>query len=144
MVQVCPITDKRIDENVTRLNAAFTFLVVLLYFLFNTTIPVFILAIDFASRGFFNGEYSLFKKISSAVLKSVNTKPQLINAGPKIFAARIGTLLSVFILVFALANAPAAAYVTGSILGFFSFLEFAFGICVACKIYPFVASLQTN
>lgn len=144
MVQVCPITDKRIDENVTRLNAAFTFLLVLAYFLFNSIIPLFILAIDFALRGFNNGEYSIIKATSSSFVNVFKLKKHPINAGPKIFAARIGTLLTVLIVVFELLQIQTVAITFGSLLGFFAFLEFAFGFCVACKIYPFIAALQTN
>jgi hypothetical protein len=62
----------------------------------------------------------------------------LINAGPKIFAARIGLVFSVIILLATLIGLITTALVFATILGIFSFLEAAFGICVACKLYPYV------
>ena len=66
----------------------------------------------------------------------------MINAGPKIFAARIGLTLTVIAFLFALFNFNQAATITMAILGFFSFLEFSLGICVACKIYPYALFLN--
>ena len=65
----------------------------------------------------------------------------LINAGPKIFAARIGLVLSSLIILANLTGIGWLAFGIASILGLFSFLEAVFGICVACEIYPFVYKL---
>jgi hypothetical protein len=61
-----------------------------------------------------------------------------INAGPKIFAARIGLIISGLIILTGIVKLNILANSFAGILGLFSFLEAAFGYCVACKIYPIV------
>lgn len=65
----------------------------------------------------------------------------LLSAGPKIFAAQIGLVFSVIILLATLIGLITTALVFATILGIFSFLEAAFGICVACKLYPFLYTI---
>ena len=59
----------------------------------------------------------------------------LLSAGPKIFAARIGLVFSVIILLATLIGLITTALVFATIL------EAAFGICVACKLYPFLYTI---
>ena len=64
-----------------------------------------------------------------------------INAGPKIFAARIGLVLSSLVILTFILNVNWLAFVLTGILGLFSFLEGTLGLCIACVIYPFVYKL---
>ena len=135
---ICPISNNKINEWVARVNGAFTVLLLLLFgFTGKWFIPAF-LAVDFLMR---SGNLSRFSPIvysSRNIVKVLSLEELLINAGPKIFAARIGFVFSLFILAASSTSMDITALVLFSILGLFSFLEAAFGICVACKIYPFV------
>jgi len=71
-------------------------------------------------------------------VKLLPLEVQLINAGPKIFAARIGLILSSVVLKATVFGLNTLALSVAGVLGLFSFLEVAFGFCVACQIYPFV------
>jgi len=136
MQQLCPITDKRIDERVARINGVITVLLVLLFVMFNFWIGLLFLAVDFSIRGFIDSKYSPICHLSKSIAKLMNFKPKLINAGPKIFAAQVGLFLAAMALVgFATGNSMFFLLVAG-VLGFFSFLESAFGFCVACQLYP--------
>jgi hypothetical protein len=136
MQQLCPITDRRIDERVARINGVITVFLVLLFVVFNFWIGLLFLALDFAIRGFIDSTYSPVCRLSKSIAKSMNYKPKLINAGPKIFAAQVGLFLAALALVgFAIGNSLFFLVVAG-VLGFFSFLESAFGFCVACQLYP--------
>ncbi len=132
----CPVSDKRIDERVARLNAAFTFVLTGIYIITGNIIPLAFLAIDFLLRATDQSHYSLIAISSKGLVKYLALNQILINAGPKIFAARIGLAFSISILSLHLLNASTLALVIALVLGFFSFLESVFGICVACKIYP--------
>ena len=68
-------------------------------------------------------------------------KRELNNASPKIFAARVGLVFSADILFASETGMDLTALAFAAVLGVFSFMEAAFGICVACKIYPFVYRL---
>ncbi len=135
---ICPVSDKKTDENVARVNGAFTLLLLLL---FVTThhwlIPAF-LAIDFLMRSGDFAKYSLLANSAKSIVNWLPVQKQPINAGPKIFAARIGFTFSILIFVTAFSGLNTVSLVVAGILFVFSFLEAVFGICVACKIYPFV------
>ncbi|MDD2476510.1 MAG: DUF4395 domain-containing protein [Dysgonamonadaceae bacterium] len=138
---LCPISDKRINERVARLNGLFTVLLLILFvFTHQWFIPAF-LAIDFLMR---SGNLSKFSPIgfsSRNIIKILPLEELLINAGPKIFAARIGLIISSAILVASLVGYNFLSLSLAAILGLFSFLEAAFGLCVACEIYPYVYRL---
>ncbi len=138
---VCPISNKRVNERVARLNGFFTVSLVIL-FLFTRLwfVPAF-LAIDFLMRSISLSKFSPMGFLSRNILKLLSVEKSLINAGPKIFAARIGFGMSSSILIASLTGFNLLALVLGSILGVFSFMEAAFGFCVACEIYPYLYQL---
>ena len=141
---ICPISDKRINERVARVNGAFTVLLLLLFgFTDHWSIPAF-LVVDFLMR---SGNLSRFSPVgfsSRNFIKLMSVEELLINAWPKIFAARIGLVLSAVILFASATGMHFTALAFAFVLGLFSFLEAAFGICVACKLYPFLYKLIYN
>ena len=138
MQNVCPITDKRINEQVARLNALFTVFFVLLFIGFKFWPGLAFLMVDFLLRGFIDSKYSPVAVFSKWVAKQMNLSPRIINAGPKIFAAQVGSFLSMIALVAFAFGCHSICLVIAGVLGVFSFLESAFGICVACKLYPLI------
>jgi hypothetical protein len=62
----------------------------------------------------------------------------LIDKAPKIFAARMGLVMSLaFAILFALQLGSTAAVIAG-VLVFFAGLEFAFAFCAGCTIYSYL------
>lgn len=141
MVKFCPITNQLINEKVTRIVAFFTFIISVLFIFFNFSALFIFLTIDFIIRAFGKGDYSPFLILSVWISEKARMKPAMINAGPKIFAARIGSLLSAGAIITGFLGLPVAAMTFASILAFFAFLESVLGFCVACKLYPFVIKL---
>ncbi|MGC9356097.1 MAG: DUF4395 family protein, partial [Mariniphaga sp.] len=96
---ICPISDKKINERVARVNGAFTVLLLLLFgFTGQWLIPAF-LVVDFFIR---SGNLSRFSPLgysSRNIIKLLSVEELLINAGPKIFAARVGLVFSAVILL---------------------------------------------
>jgi hypothetical protein len=137
MQNVCPITDKRIDENVARVNALLTVLFILAFLIFAFWPGIIFLLVDFAIRGFIDGRYSLMTRFSRIIVAGFNWTPKPMNAGPKIFAAQIGLVFTIIIAAGIALGCSLLCIVVAGMLGLFSFLEFAFGFCVACKVYPF-------
>lgn len=138
---ICPVSDKRIDENVARLVAAQTVVLLLVFAFTQHWLPIAILLYDFSVRSAQRPSFSLLALAASRFAKLTGAKPKLQNAGPKIFAARIGLLFSALIVVSILAGSIPTALVFAGIFGFCALLEAAFAFCVACKIYPFVHAL---
>jgi hypothetical protein len=135
---ICPISTNKINENVARLNATFTVTLLAVFLFTSNIIPVVFLLVDFLLRGAELAKYSPLARLSGYILKALRVKSKPVNAGPKIFAARIGVLFSFLILLFALVELPVVAIVFATLFGVCAFLEAAFGFCVACQIYPFV------
>jgi hypothetical protein len=135
---LCPVSEKKINERVARLNATFTVLLISVFLITYNIYFVVFLAFDFYLRTADLAKYSLVAIFSKKIARYLQVKELLINAGPKIFAARIGLILSGLIIILYILNAKIPALVIAGILGLFSLLEAAFGLCVACEIYPYV------
>lgn len=138
---ICPISNKKIDENVARFNGGFTVILLVVFLITQNIIPIVFLLIDFFLRSAELSAYSPLANLSKFVINALGIKKNPINAGPKIFAARIGVLFSALILISNLTGYETASYVFTAIFGFCAFLESAFGYCVACQIYPIVFRL---
>ncbi|MBP1663507.1 MAG: CDP-alcohol phosphatidyltransferase [Bacteroidetes bacterium] len=133
---VCPVSDKRINENIARTNALFTVLFLLVYLFTSNEILIISLLIDFLLRAFELSVYSPFAILSAKLVRFLNIKPKIVNAGPKLFAARIGAFFSLAILVTLIAGLDVAAYILTAVFGLCASLEGFFGYCIACLIYP--------
>lgn len=138
---LCPISEKKVNERVARLNAAFTVLLIAGFLFTYNIIFVAFLVIDFYLRTADLAKYSLVALSSKNIVRYLHLKELMINAGPKIFAARIGLILCSLIMLSYILKAKILALVIASILSLFSFLEAALGLCVACEIYPYVYRL---
>ena len=133
---LCPVTPNLVNEKAARLIAGFTTLILALFlYTPNIYLAVFLL-LDFSIRAFDKPAYSPLALTSRTLLNVLSIQKQMINAGPKLLAARTGMLLSVIITVMTLAGLSTTALMTVTLLGIFSLLEAALGFCVACKIYP--------
>jgi len=138
---ICPISNKKIDENVARFNGGFTVVLLVIFLFTQNIIPILFLLIDFFLRSAELSAYSPLANLSKFVINALVIKKNPINAGPKIFAARIGVIFSIAILISNITGYETASYVLTAIFGFCAFLESAFGYCVACQIYPIVFRL---
>lgn len=134
----CPVSPKVVNERVTRFNATLTILITVIFLFTSNIFLIGFLAFDFLLRGIDRPQFSPLAISSKGLVRSFDMRPQMINAGPKLFAARIGLVFSAAAFILFLSGFDLAAMVTASVLGLFSFLEGIFGYCVACKIYPFV------
>jgi hypothetical protein len=137
----CPVSDKQINERVARINGAITVLLLALFGVTQSIIPVLFLSIDFLLRATDYPRFSPIAISSGKIVRYFSLNNKLINAGPKLFAARIGLVFSSIIVISFTLNAYTFGYAIAGILGLFSFLEAVFGLCVACEIYPFVYRL---
>jgi hypothetical protein len=137
----CPISNKKIDDHVARLNGGFTIIILALFVYTGSILPVLFLLIDFALR---SGKYSRFSPLavlSKNITKLLPLKPVLINAGPKIFAARIGLVFNLAIILSYSLGLSTLSLIITAIFGACAFLESVLGFCVACQFYPFVYKL---
>ncbi len=138
---LCPVSDQQVNAPVSRFNALFTLLILLFFYYVHNPFLVVFLAIDFALRANDMSKYSPIALLSRFIVKSLGIKPKMQNAGPKLFAAKIGYFLCILVIVLGIFKFYLAALVIAGILGLFALLEAAFGFCMACYIYPHIYKL---
>ncbi|MDX9881228.1 MAG: DUF4395 domain-containing protein [Prolixibacteraceae bacterium] len=135
---LCPISDERINEQVTRLNALFAIVAVVLAFVSKSPVFLIFLMADFFMRAFTRLKYSPISYMSIGLSNALQLPAKSIDKAPKIFAARLGFVMTTVISLLFILNLKLAALVVAGVLVFFATLEFAFAICVGCAIYSYV------
>lgn len=142
MIKICPVSFKQINENLSRLNAVFTAIMSFSYIF--TASPVFLIVItaDFVLRNIFEGRFNPVVRFNKYVIQVIHIPRHMINAGPKIFAARVGLVLSLLGAILLYTGNTTFSIAVAGILAFFSLMEAAFNFCVACKLYPYILPLN--
>lgn len=122
-------------ENKIRLTAFWVFILVLLFIESNfILIPIF-LAIDFFLRAFGYGKFSILGNLSLFVSKFLKLKEVGVFFPPKQFAAKIGFVFSLLLIILNLLTFN-SLYIS-LIFIFFAALEAFFNICAGCYVYNF-------
>jgi len=139
----CPFSVKKLDSKVVRLVA----LMVVILSAIGCLTPALgwialFLAIDFFVRGFTDLSASPLRITGKAVSGLLKLPPKMINAGPKIFAAKIGFGFAVIVVVFAGVGLGKSARALICLLALFAALEAFFNICVGCHLYALFLTLK--
>jgi hypothetical protein len=135
---ICPISDEKINEIVVRITAFWVIILTGLFIAFpHPVIPLY-LAVDFYIRAFTKLRFSPLSRISFTMYSVFGLPERPIDKAPKMFAARIGLLFSVMILLFTLFGFSAAAVSTAAVLILFAFLECGLNFCAGCWVYTYL------
>lgn len=140
----CPISSERIPEHTPRIIALFIAFILIAYIISGNLFFPLILAVDFFSRSFLRGKFSLIAFVAKYTGRFFNIKSKLVDKAPKIFAARLGFGFSLVLLGLAFFNYTLAAQLVVILFGTCAFLEFAFSFCVGCIIYSIVNHTLTR
>jgi hypothetical protein len=132
-----------VDEQVVRLIAAQVAIIAGLSLAFNWIFPIFLLAADFGLRAF-TLQPSPLAAVARIIADLLKLKTKPIFAAPKKFAAAVGFLFALAILVLLLLNYLSATYILGGVLIFFAVLESVFKICFGCYVYDWLVAPITN
>ncbi len=156
MKYTCPISKNTIDENVVRLVAFFSLILVILGFFFSKWIFLF-LAFDYLARIYFP-KFSILKHISILIMHVIlNINPKPIGAAPKRFAAGIGFFFSITIFMFlngniyCTQNCPSVDLFLDTLKNIFVVifiiaisLATFFSYCLGCKIYSWLQFVKNK
>ena len=134
---ICPVSSKRVNENVVRVVAFITILVTVTGVYFKLPVVIAALAFDFYLRAFTTGEYSPIKILAKGVAEYIYLGEKPVDAAPKKFAAGIGLVFSIAIAISLWFQYSILAYLFGSILVACAGLESFFGYCLGCIIYTY-------
>jgi hypothetical protein len=132
---VCPVSTEKMPENLPRITAFFVTSLFGLFLYTGFTPLIILLAFDFFVRGFNYTHLSPLCYISKALLPFTGKTHKMIDKAPKLFAARIGFMISAGILVLNLFELPILTDSLVVIIMAFSILEWSFNICVGCAMY---------
>ncbi len=135
---ICPVSNEKVNEQITRLNAILGILLVIAAFAFHSVLFLVILSADFFIRAFTGLKFSPISFASHWLTNTLKLGEKSIDKAPKIFAARMGFLMTVAISILLISGATTGALIVGGILVFLAFLEFALAICVGCIIYTYL------
>ncbi len=144
MQEMCPISFTQVNERAVQINAALAMFSIMFFFFTPYKWIILVLAIDFFIRGFLNPSYSFYSAISKTILRICKIKSLMVNAGPKIFAAKIGFIFCCMIAISYLLDFWRISLIIGSIFVLFAALEAIFRFCIACRIYPFIYKIKTT
>ena len=135
---ICPVSSERVDENRVRVTALGVIVLIGVYFMTGNAVFPAILVLDFFIRAFTRLPYSPISWLARLFVKALGTRPVLIDKAPKVFAARIGFLLSFAMLAGTFLGLPLVAPIAGSTLVVFAFLECGLNFCAGCWVYTYV------
>ena len=135
MYNVCPIIDRQVNETVIRLVALLVFIIIIIGHFWLLPWVAAALALDFFVRAFTRWPVSYLAFLAKFISKIFNLPGKPINAGPKIFAARLGFIFTVLISFFGFMQLTTTAVILASTLAVCAALEAFFSICIGCSIY---------
>ncbi|RIJ48872.1 DUF4395 domain-containing protein [Maribellus luteus] len=135
---ICPISNEKINEQITRLNAILGILLIVAAFAFQLPVILFFLVADYFVRAFTKAKFSPISYLSHWLTNTLNLGEKAIDKAPKIFAARLAFLLMLAITILSVSELHSAALLIAGIYVFFATLEFALTICVGCIIYTYL------
>ncbi|MDD2299932.1 MAG: DUF4395 domain-containing protein [Fermentimonas sp.] len=131
------ISKNHVNEKTVRIVAVQVVLFTLLLLITNWKIIALFLVIDFALRAFTRIP-SLFALNAKGISKTFDLKPKPIFAPPKRFAAALGLLFSLAIVIFQYLDLTIGVYVAGSILLLCAALEAFLNICLGCYVFNLI------
>lgn len=131
------------DENIVRIIAAQVLIITAITLATSWIFPIFLLAIDFALRAFSN-QFSPLKAVANKIAAFLKLKPKPIFAAPKKFAATLGFIFSMLIVVLLFLEFDYTAKIVASFLILFAILESVFNICVGCYFYNWIIAPIVN
>ena len=138
----CPVDFVQINENKARLTAFFVLVLGIFFLITNLWIIVAFLVIDFLLRANNLGKYSLLAILSDSVIKHLKVKNKPTDRAPKRFAAGVGLVFTIGILILALLHLSTATLIATAMLLFFAFLESIVGFCAGCYVYNILKKLS--
>jgi len=135
---ICPVSPERVDENMVRATALGVIITMGAFFMTGYEVFPAMLAVDFFIRAFTKFKFSPLSWLANLLVVSIGTHPVWIPKAPKLFAARIGFLLTLLTWVSAMFGMSTLSVILGSTLVSFAFLECGLNFCAGCWVYTYV------
>ena len=142
MSSSCPISDMQLNEKSIRIGAGLVLIVAVSGIILHNIWIFAVLGLDFFIRGFTRYPVSPVSIISKFIAKVFLSKPILVNAGPKIFAAKIGFLFCLAVSILYYQNLYFPGDIAAVVLCVCAGLESFFSVCLGCYFYSILLKLR--
>lgn len=133
--QQCAIINEKTNTTVVRLIAIQVVVISVLFLVTKNPIFIWLLLADFFIRGVLRKSNGLFFIIANLIEKKILQSGKPIDKAPKLFAAFIGFVFSLVIVITYLLEWYALSFSLAAVLILFALLEGVFEYCVACQFY---------
>jgi hypothetical protein len=134
---VCPISNVKIDGNVSRLTVFINVIFIALYLLTGSPYFMIVIAIDYGIRGIWSQKYSPLRWIAERVARAVGIPVKLVDAAPKLFGARGGFVFAAISVVL-IPIAPVASFIVAGVVLIVALLDSVVDLCVGCLTYAYI------
>lgn len=138
----CPISEKQLNEKSIRIGAGLVLFSAVCGIILHNKWIFIGLSFDFFIRGFTPYPFSPVSLVSKLMVKGFSFKPDWVNAGPKIFAAKIGFLFCATVSILYFKNAYLSGDIVAGILCVCAGLEGFFSVCLGCHFYTMLLKLR--
>ena len=135
---VCPVFFEKIDSNVSRLSVFLEVIMMAVYLITLNPVWITIVAIEYCINAFGDSRYSLTKGAAKGIVKALNLRPNFIDKGQKVFAARLGFICAALGLVFFILGNMTASLVITAFLFILATADSVFNLCLGCAIYNYL------
>ena len=133
---ICPMSPETIDKRVSRCGALLSTALLIAYAVTGIWAILAVVMLDYVIRVLTPLPAPL-SLAGRGIFRLIGGEPKPMNKGPKIFAWRIGFLMSAVAVGLLFVN-PMASVIVASVLAAFNFLDGAANFCLGCVIYTYV------
>ena len=138
MKTICPLSKKTVDEHTSQVVGIFVLIILIILYATNYSPILYLLTLDFLIRSI-NAKFSLLARLARAILDKLHIPPKPIGAAPKRFAARLGLLFSIVLLLLLQINCLIGYQIIFAMFIAAVALEAIFKFCIGCKIYTLLS-----
>lgn len=135
MTESCPISPDLVDGRATRIGAGLVILLTLASLGLDQAWLPLLLALDFGLRSLGWNGWSPVAQAARVLRSAAGLQPQPTNAGPKRFAAVVGTAFGLGIALALHFHQPGLVRALAAVLILCAALEAFLGFCVGCRVY---------
>ncbi len=135
MSQSCPISFYKVDSIITRINAVYITLLIIIFLLTSSTLILFLLIYDFTIRLYNLKNFSFIYQLSKLTQKIFQFKSHLVDGAAKRLATYFGLSFIVLLLLTSWLHMQIILYIVATVFLACTSLEILFNYCIGCKIY---------
>jgi hypothetical protein len=133
---VCPVSTERLNKRACRVGATLTAALLVVFFLTKWWLVLAFIVVDYVVR-VFTSRTAPIAFLANGIVRALRVSPVPMDKAPKIFAWRVGFLMSVASAVALPFSVAVSAYIALA-LAAFNVLDGIFNFCVGCIMYTYL------